>query len=118
MKYVMLINGSEAEWAASTPEQDEAGRAAVGEWFAKWSAAGKIADNGVRLKPSDTARTVRAGAAGHPVVTDGPYTELKEIIGGFVILEADDIDDAVATASTWPMMTGKTSVEVRPVWPM
>jgi hypothetical protein len=49
------------------------------------------------------------------VVTDGPYLELKEVIGGFVLLEADSIEEAVEVASTWPRSAGMTSIEVRPV---
>jgi hypothetical protein len=118
MKYAMLINGSESEWDSATAEENETGMAAMYAWFEKWGAAGKIADGGARLKPTGEARTVRPGSDGSPLVTDGPYLELKEVIGGIVILEADDMDDAVATASTWPGLAGSTSVEVRPIWPM
>jgi hypothetical protein len=48
------------------------------------------------------------------VVTDGPYLELKEVLGGFLILEADDIDEAVALAAGWPVLRGSSSIEVRP----
>ena len=47
-------------------------------------------------------------------MTDGPYLELKEVVGGFVLLEAEDIDEAVAIAAEWPL-SGATSIEVRPV---
>jgi len=61
------------------------------------------------------AKTIRAAADGKPVVTDGPYLELKEVVGGFIVLETEDIDEAVAIAATWPSLTGSTSIEVRPV---
>jgi hypothetical protein len=91
---------------------------AVFAWFDKWAAAGKIGDGGSRLETSQSARTIRMSGDGPPVVTDGPFVEAKEAIGGFVTLECDDIDEAVAIASTWPGMSDGSSVlEVRPVIP-
>jgi hypothetical protein len=116
MKYAMLLAGAETEFPPQTPEAGEAALREIFAWFEKWGAAGKIADSGVHLQPSSTAKTIRPGADGTPVITDGPYLELKEVIGGLVVLEADDIDDAVAVASTWPGMWGGASVEVRPVF--
>ncbi|HEY1486662.1 MAG TPA: YciI family protein [Micromonosporaceae bacterium] len=111
MKYVMLLVGSEAEWESGTPEEIEAGMREVFAWFEKWGPTGKIADGGARLDRAATAKTIRPGA----VVTDGPFADLKEAIGGIVMLEADSIDDAVAVARTWPRLTGSTKVEVRPI---
>ena len=111
----MLINGDETEWADTTPEQSDAQLKEIFAWFEKWGQAGKIADSGIHLQPTSTAKTVRAGADG-PIVTDGPYLELKEVIGGFVVLEADDIDDAIAVGATWPTLRGSESVEIRPIF--
>lgn len=110
----MLINGNEDEWAAVDPRAAEEDMRAVWAWFDRWDAQGKIAEGGARLDSSRSARTVRGGPEG-PVVTDGPYLELKEVIGGVVMLEAESIEDAVAVAATWPGLSGSTSVEVRPV---
>jgi hypothetical protein len=109
MKFAMLICGPDTPSTEGSPDEMRA----VYAWFEKWGAAGKIADGGVELDSTRTAKTVRTGADGTPVVTDGPYLELKEVVGGVVILEADDIDDAMAVAGTWPGGPG-TSVEVRP----
>jgi hypothetical protein len=108
MKFAMLICGPDTPSTDSSPDEMRE----VYAWFEKWGAAGKIADGGVELDASRTAKTVRY-SDGAPVVTDGPYLELKEVVGGVVILEADDIDDAVAVAGTWPGGPG-VSVEVRP----
>ena len=114
MKFAMLLNGDEAEFNQASPEELDARLKEIFAWFEKWGPAGKIADPGVHLQPSGTAKTVRPGPDGRPVVTDGPYLELKEVVGGVVILNADDVDDAVAVASTWPL-SGSASIEVRPV---
>src|SRR5262245_52918963 len=103
MRYAMLICGVEDEWTDKVEETGEAAMAAVYAWFERWEAAGKIAYSGVELDSVRTAKTVRAGADGERVVTDGPYLELKEVIGGVVLLEADTIDEAVAVAATWPI---------------
>jgi len=113
MKYAMLIRGDENEGAeVDSPTRDE-GMKEVYAWFEKWGPTGKIADGGAELDATRTAKTIRPGATG-PVVTDGPYLELKEVLGGVVFLNADSIDDAVAVAATWPLW-GSSSIEVRPV---
>lgn len=64
------------------------------------------------LQPARTAKTVRR-RSGKAVVTDGPYAESKEVLGGFILVEARDIDEAVRIAENIPV--GKfASVEVRP----
>lgn len=110
----MLINGVEDDWYEATPEMRAESMAAVGNWFEKWSAAGKIGAGGAQLDRVDTAKTIRPGAELGVVVTDGPFVELKEVIGGIVMLEADSIDEAVSIASEWPTLRGSNSVEVRP----
>jgi hypothetical protein len=115
MHFAMLLRGDEAEFGSASPEQLEASQAAIVGWFERWNAVGKIAHPGARLQPSRTAKTVRAGAEGRPVVTDGPYLELKEVIGGFVVLNAGDLDEAVHIAQGWADLGRTGSIEVRPV---
>jgi hypothetical protein len=114
MRYGMLICGVEADRGTADPEAAETTMKEIYAWFEKWGQAGKIADSGAELDSTRTAKTIRAGADGAPVVTDGPYLELKEVVGGVVFLQADIIDEAVAVASTWPLW-GSTSIEIRPV---
>lgn len=112
MRHVMLICGNDSAWN----EQDEALMSEVHAWFDKWHAAGKILPGSAELDSVRTAKTVSRGGDGQPVVTDGPYLELKEVVGGFVHLAADDIDDAVAVAATWPGIAAcGDKVEVRPI---
>lgn len=110
MGYAMLLFGDEAEWneAEAAGAMDE-----VFAWFARWEAEGKIGKGGIELDSVRKAKTIRPGPDG-PVVTDGPYLELKEVVGGFILLTTDDIDEAVAVAATWPMQ-GSSSVELRPL---
>ena len=85
----------------------------------RWSAYGKEAvDNGAflageGLQPSTTASTVRIEEGKEPTVTDGPFAESKEQLGGFYLLECKDLDEALEYAKKIPFQNG--SVEVRPV---
>ncbi|MCZ7423013.1 MULTISPECIES: YciI family protein [unclassified Micromonospora] len=115
MRYAMLIFGDDREWTALPPADEQDLMNQVYAWYERWQPTGKIADGGAELQPRTTARTVRADDSGRPIVTDGPYLELREIIGGIVILECDDLDEATRIAGTWPLGAGMSAVEVRPV---
>ena len=115
MKYAMLICGDDREWTTLSPADEQDMMKQVYAWYERWQPTGKIADGGVELQGRDTAKTVRAGANGEPVITDGPYVELKEVVGGVVVLECDDIDEAARIAATWPLTAGMSALEVRPV---
>jgi hypothetical protein len=116
MRYVMLICGDEREWFDGDQRAVDAAMKEISGWFEKWQPTGKIVEGGAELDSARTAKTVSRGPDGAPLVTDGPYLELKEIVGGFVMLEADGIDEAVAVASEWPTIASHgDKVEVRPV---
>lgn len=65
------------------------------------------------LQSVDAAATVRV-RGGRPLVTDGPFAETKETLGGFFLIEADDLNDAIQVASKWPSAR-LGSIEVRPI---
>ncbi|AGZ39158.1 YciI family protein [Actinoplanes friuliensis] len=113
MRYVMILTGDESNWF--DPEQAESLMDEVGTWWEKWHQEGKIVKGGAELQPSSTAKTVGPGADGKPTVTDGPYLEIKEVVGGFIHVVADNIDEAVAVASGWPGIRLGDRVEVRPI---
>jgi hypothetical protein len=112
VKYVMLIMDTANEPKPETPEWG-AWYAEVGAWYEKWGATGRL-EAGKQLQRPDTAKTVRSSG-----VTDGPYIETKEVLGGFSIIDADSIDEAADIAKTWPGVDrGWITVEVRPVLEM
>ena len=115
MKYAMLIFGDDREWSALSAADEQDVMKQVYGWFERWQPTGKIVAGSVELQPRETAKTVRAGVTGQPMITDGPYLELKEVIGGVVMLECDDIDEAARIAATWPLAAGMSALEVRPV---
>jgi hypothetical protein len=115
MKFVMLICGDDDDWTNLPAGDEQDLMKQIYAWYERWQPTGKILDGGAELESRHNAKTIRSGADGEPVVTDGPYIELKEVIGGFVLLDCENIDDAVAVASTWPRGAGMGAIEVRPV---
>ncbi len=81
-------------------------------WLAGIAAQNKLADRGNTLLPVEgSAKTVRPGN----LVTDGPYTEIKEFISGYVVVKAETIDEAVEMAKANPIFKIGGNIEVREV---
>jgi hypothetical protein len=68
---------------------------------------------GAALEPASTATSIRADGQGGFTVTDGPFAESKEVLGGYYVIEAEDLDEALAIAKEVPAPQG--GVEVRPI---
>ncbi len=110
MKYLLLICGDESRlndaermqaWAGYTNELVTAGKLRGGE----------------RLRPAATATTLRI-TGGNRLLADGPFAETKEQLGGFFLVDAKDLDEAVELASKMPHLEDGGAVEVRPIWEM
>jgi len=115
MKYALLIYADERRY--ETMSEAEQG-AVFGEYMGlveELKAAGKYL-GGEPLEAVATASTVRV-QNGKTVVTDGPYAETREQLGGFFLVEAESLDDAIAMAARIPDARGG-SIEVRPVMPL
>ncbi|GAA1949854.1 YciI family protein [Amycolatopsis minnesotensis] len=106
-QYAILIYEKELPGGVADipPEVMEANMSA-GE---KIAAMGATVVNEQGLEPAATARTIRKGG----LVTDGPFLETKEVLAGFFVVEAADLDTAIAIGKLLPIMDG--AVEVRPV---
>ncbi|RSN12617.1 hypothetical protein DMB42_10465 [Nonomuraea sp. WAC 01424] len=109
MRYALLIN--ERPGAYDGLDDDE--RAGVSARYAALMADERVIA-GERLQPAATATTVRMDGGGL-LVTDGPFADTKEILGGFYIVEAADLDEALELAAAIPAVRMGGSVEVRPV---
>jgi len=111
MKYMlMFVQTDEEAWEKLSPAQRN--MPAIERWFGEHRQAGRIV-GGDQLRGGRTATTVRWNG-GKPVVTDGPFIEGKETIGGYAILEVPDLDTAIAIARTWPSPQHHL-VEIRPI---
>ena len=115
MQYLLLIHESEANLAKMADEQANALLAEYGVFTDSVQKSGRFVGAN-RLRPSTTATTVRV-RNGKVQTTDGPFAETREQLGGYYLVEANDLDDAVAVAAQIPSAR-HGSIEVRPVWSM
>lgn len=116
MKYVMLVHQGDSptpltpeRWAEVPPDEQ---RQIAADYQAINETPGVEPGNG--LKQPETATTVRV-ADGEVLVTDGPFVETKEALGGYFTFEADDLDAAIELAARVPAARLGGAVEVRPV---
>ena len=107
-QYLILIYEDEASYATATPELMGEVMAAHDAFSAGVEGLGARLVGGEALQPTTLATSGRGGA-----VTDGPFVETKEALGGFYLVDAPDLDTALAVARTVPARFG--GVEVRPV---
>ena len=113
MKYLLAIYGDEKQTENIPPEQ-------MGEFMDGWfkfdeqlRSSYKV-EGGEGLEPTSAATTVRV-QDGNVVTSDGPFAETKEQLGGFYLIDAENLDEAIAAASSIPNLQMGGSVEVRPV---
>jgi hypothetical protein len=112
MRYLCLIYGDESEWSNATPEEMSGVMEAYGA-FSDTARKAEVMLGGEGLELSSSATTVRV-REGERVLSDGPYAETKEQLGGYYLLECGSLDEALDWAAKIPgAATG--SVEVRPV---
>jgi hypothetical protein len=109
MQYVLLIYDDPKQWDNIAPAQMES---IYGEYMAVSQLPNTT--GGAQLQPTDTARSVRV-KDGEAIVTDGPFAETKEALGGFYVIDADSLEEAEEIAARVPSARMGGTVEVRPV---
>jgi hypothetical protein len=119
MKYMLLLNNDRRDWddwRKLSPEEAKAARAQeIPKWDGLWvwlEQQGIKAD-GLELGDPEEARVVRV-ENGEMLVSDGPFAETKELLGGYFIADCKDLDQAIELAEHVPVAT-KGSVEIRPL---
>jgi hypothetical protein len=113
MRYMLLLYGEPAPPEAVTPEVWEHVVRSHTEFTRKLQDAGAYVDS-APLEPAENAKTVRLRRR-ERLVTDGPFAETREVLGGYYLIEAASLDDAVAWAHELDSMADG-SIEVRPIW--
>ena len=113
MRYLLLIYGNEQAAADQSPEAQAAEMDAWWKYTSDLQQSGRHLA-GEALQPIATATTVRL-ANGRPLVADGPFAETKEQLGGYYLIDAPNLDEAIAWASKMPNLPGGGSVEIRPI---
>jgi hypothetical protein len=109
--YLYRMSDAARQEAMGTPERAQQSMQRWMAWMRDLDAQGHLKDRGQPLE--QTGKVVRS-----KTVTDGPYTEAKDLVGGFTIVEARDIDQAAELSRGCPILEGDGSVEVRPVMKM
>jgi hypothetical protein len=111
--YLYRTSDSVRQEAMGTPERAQQNMQRWMAWLKELDAKGHLKDRGQPLE-----RTGRVVSGRNKAVTDGPYAEAKDLIGGFSIIEARDIDQAVELSRGCPALENGGIVEVRPVMTM
>ena len=110
MKYVLMFATDPSAQAGIEPQLAQEVYGRIYQWFGENAAL--ISDSGAELLGPETATTVKSGG----VLVDGPFSEAKEVIGGFSVIDVRDLDAALALARSWPGLDlPGVSVEVRPM---
>ena len=113
MKYALLIHDDEGAWGALGPDEIHA-RMQEYEKYSNGLIEKGMMRGGEQLAPTPTATTVRM-KDGQVLTTDGPYAETKEQLGGFFLIECDNLDQAMEAAAAIPSVKYGGTVEVRPI---
>jgi hypothetical protein len=113
MRYVLLIYGDETWMDGLSADEQAAHMQRWGEYDQAMRAAG-VGVAGDALDRTARARTVRSGGNGRPLVSDGPFAETREQLGGFIEIDVASLEEAVGWAERCPAVV-HGAVEVRPV---
>jgi len=112
MRYVMLTFPSQEHsdwWEQASTEERRSEIEAIEAWFREHAGLGRI-KGGAELGSAREAKTIRRNG-----VTDGPFLETKELLGGFIVIEAPDEATAIEIAQGWPSLAWEgDAVELRP----
>ncbi len=112
MQYILLIHLSE-NWSTLSKEEKNRVHTDCSVWHEALVKSGR-SRTAAGLQDSSTAMTVRE-RNGQAVITDGPFAETKEVLGGFEIVECQNADEALAIAKEFPALRVGAAVEVRPL---
>jgi hypothetical protein len=113
MRYMLLVYLDEKKWEAMSEAQQQAELAQCAPHAERLQKAGKMLD-GAPLHPTTMATTLRV-RQGKRLVTDGPFAETREQLGGYTLLDADNLDEAIEMAAGFLGDTEYVTIEVRPV---
>jgi hypothetical protein len=107
--YLFVFRNEMAGMPSDSPEEMQAVTQKWMDWIGGIAAKNKLSDRGNRLSPA--GKVVRPGN----VITDGPYTEIKEVIGGYTLVKANSIGEATELAKGCPILSMGGNVEVREI---
>ena len=109
-EFALLFRASNVDFSNVSHEEVQAMEKKWQDWAGGIAAQGKLASNGQRL--SQEGKVLKAGG----IITDGPFVEIRERLGGFMIVRADDMDEAITLAHGCPVLERGGTVEIRPIY--
>ena len=109
-EFMLLFRQPSFDYSNATPEEMQKIAKKWKDWAENISLQGKLSSNGSRL--SMEGKVLKAGG----VITDGPFVEIRERLGSFIIVKADSLDEATTLAHGCPVLDAGGSVEIRPVY--
>ncbi len=111
-QYMLLLHGDPSHWGTLSPEDMLKGIDKYMGWAKK-----PFFVSGKRLRDDEPGRVIRSGQ-GQPRISDGPYSETKEVLGGYYLIEAANYDEAVQRSLDHPQLEYGGTIEVRELYPM
>ncbi|NCT92439.1 hypothetical protein GXB85_16000 [Cellulomonas sp. APG4] len=114
-EYVLLLHGDESVWANATEAEQLAAYELHGEFARLCGERGHRITGGAELEPAATSLLVRQEPGGEPQVTEGPFAETVEQLGGYYVIATADVQDLARIAGM--LVTGDGTVELRPTVP-
>jgi len=111
-EYMYLFRGGDVERRQQSPEEMQEHMQKWGDWMESLGKSGNLVTG---LPLAEGGKVVKKGGE---MITDGPYTEGKEIVGGYLIVKAQDLEDAAELSRGCPIFEYDGNVEVREIMPM
>jgi len=108
--FVLIFRQPSYDFSDVSPKEMQALTKKWQDWVGGIAAQGKLTNNGMRL--AQEGKVLKAGG----VVTDGPFVEIRERLGSFVVVKADSLDEATTLAHGCPALDAGGSVEIRPIY--
>ena len=109
-EFMLLFRQPSFDYSNTSPEEMKALGKKWHDWAGGIAAQGKMVNNGSRLAME--GKVLKGGG----VVTDGPFVEIREILGSFIVIKADSLEEATTLAHGCPAIDNGGSVEIRPVY--
>lgn len=110
-EFALLFRQPNYDYSKASKEEMHTLKKKWQDWVGSIAAQGKFANNGVRL--AIEGKVLKAGG----VITDGPFVEIREMLGSFIVVKTDSLEDATTLAHGCPALDAGGSVEIRPVFP-
>lgn len=109
-EFMLLFRQPSYDYSNASPKEMQALKKRWEEWAGSIAAQGKLAQSGPRLAME--GKVLKPGG----VITDGPFVEIRERLGSFIIVKADSLEDATTLAHGCPVLDANGSVEIRPIY--